>query len=530
MTKIHSLLLVCASSIALSACSTSVVQNADMEIDRRSAEAQELAKGFDNIQTKTGPTNLSVNDGLYLGNQGMRIRTGDDLPARFEGQNGVVLGASTRVNIIAFAEMVQKATGIRVNYADLMNSPLAAAGDTQFSGVDATMLQSAYPNSPYTDNASVTANPTEKTFHVEYSGPLSGILDRVAANIGSDWRYEDGTIKFLGPRTQHYSIALNSSIHSTSSSVSSTTSQLSVDYWSDFLDGLEAAIPDKNARFSVNRSTGSITVTGTDATHERVARYVASENDRVSRQVAVTVDIVSYTSSDTSNKSSEVTSLLKGVLDNGASFAFGGPAGIDALGPRLTANILNGNLAGTETVLEALNKRGRASLLNSTSVVALNNMPTPVKVARETSYVANVTTTTDDDGGTSTDLIASTVDSGLDMVITPRILGDGDIFLNVAGKLTDIIDISEFSSAGSQVQLPVTSISEMMQAVEVENGQTMLIASTSREKTDRDLQGPFNPRAWGLGGRSTAAVENTQIFILVRPQIVDSDTRKGLFR
>ncbi|SFQ01439.1 hypothetical protein [Tranquillimonas alkanivorans] len=526
MTKLRSLLFVCASVAALSACSSQVMTTAEGRLDRDYTSAQEMSDMFDRVQTKSGPTNLVVEDGLYLGNDGRRIRTGDALPAKYEGEYGIVLKSSARVNVVAFAEMVHKATGIRVIYDDLMNAP---SGEGSVRN-DADMSHDPFQNPSFTDNASAGADPTSTQFWVEYEGPLSGILDRVAANLGADWTYEGGVVKLIGPQTRSYAVAIDSSTLSTSSTVSSTSSSLQVDYWRDFEDGLKAALPDKNASYSLNRTTGSLVVTGTDATHERVARFIAGENDRLSRQVAVTVDIVSWTSNESDARSTNINAVLNSVLENSLDLSFSNPAGVDAVGPRVSGSILDGDLSGTTAVLDVLNRHGRASLLNTTSVVALNNTPTPVKVAQETSYVSNVTTTRDDDGTASTDLVASTVDSGLDLVVTPRILGDGDIYLKMSGKLTDIIDISEFSSAGSQVQLPITSVSELMQSVSLENGQTMLIASTSRSKADRDRQGPFSPAAWGLGGRSNATVENTKIFVLVRPQILDEDTQKGLFR
>jgi len=493
--------------------------------------------------TATGrPANIRVRDGLYLGHDGFRTGRGDPLPRKFQTPDAISLTNGGETNIVEVAGLIKRFTGIQVETRDLNSIPPEIARSTGDAGSAAA--RTVTPMVPH---------PLSVTFPLRYTGSLSGLLDYVASQAGVDWEYRGGKIRFLGAQTVTYTIwALPSSSQSETtiggnsgssdvfggSSPATTTSKFETDYWSDVDATLASIVPETGAAFQVNRSSGTIIVTALQNVHERVMEFVERENARLSRQVAIKVDILSYARDNSDTRSTSFDLALQraaaGLNLNLASAAneISGGMGISTTVLEKSSGAL-ADLTGSTAIINALAEQGKVSLLNSTSVIAMNNTATPVSMLNERAYLANITRTTDPDTGETTySTDTGIVNDGLNMVVTPRILSSGDVSISYSMNLSELKQLEEFATDDGSVvlQLPEVNNRNFMQSMTIESGETMVIASYDRSYSKRGAKGPFNARLWGLGGSDSFRAQDSRIIVLMTPVVIEKQNAPHLRR
>ncbi len=555
------------SAIALSACSNDISSTGSRSNTSAHIGAVEAQIDDDTGRltraTETGrPSNIRVRDGLYLGEDGFRTGRGDPLPRRFETENGISMHSSQEMNVGDFARQLRRITGMRIDYRDLTASPNFMAdsnaqdsgqgnSSAANSGADSTGSGSIGPMStsgmPGTSNAAGQGDgpdnsdhPIDVNFRVDYTGPLSGLLDYVASQIGADWEYRGGRIKFLGAQTVTYTVWALPGTTSTNASVggggssdvfggsspATTSRTIESDYWAELDAGLDSIIPKYGSRYTVNKANGTIVVTAYQNVHERVASFIERENARLSRQVAVKVDVLAFTANDSDSRSSSIDGIMQNLAWGLGAHVTSPPNAIDdavGIGAKILENDkkVQENLVGTSAVVNALSRQGKVSLLDSVSVLAMNNASTPISIMKEKAYLAGTKTTKDSEGNETTEADTGVVNNGINMVVTPRILSGGEVNLDYTMNLSTLTNIQQFETDSMMVQLPEVETRNFMQSVNMGSGATMVIAAYDSQRSSRTAAGPFDPRMWGLGGKDAYTTEKTKIMVLMTPVVVE---------
>lgn len=544
------------SALALAACSNDIGEpgsrkQANAGIDSVNGQIDADSYGLRNM-TETGrPANIRVRDGLYLGQDGFRTGRGDPLPRRLETDDGVSMQVAQQMNLRDFALHLRRLTGLRIDYRDLAvtpdNAQMAQENQTTQPLNQSDSAGAGVPSGSLGREDSPSDHPLDINFRVDYTGPLSGLLDQVASQVGADWEYRGGRVKFLGAQTVTYTVwalpgssSTNSEIGGDGSSAvfggsrpATTQRNIESDYWAELEAGLDAIIPQIGSRYAINRSNGTIVLTAFQNVHERVASFVERENARVSRQVGVKVDILAFRSNDSDDRSTSLNVLFQSVSRGLGLEVTTPPNQIDGTGIGTTIlendRGLTENLVGTTAVIRALSRKGKVSLLDSVSVIAMNNAPTPVSIMSERAYIAG-TSRTETDSGTSTEVDTGIINNGVNMVVTPRILSSGEVNLNYTLNLTTLTGLETFETESTTVQLPEVETRNFMQSLNMDSGSTMVIAAYDSERNTREAAGPFNPRLWGLGGSDGYSTENTRIMILMTPVVIEKQNSPRLRR
>jgi type IVB pilus formation R64 PilN family outer membrane protein len=546
------------SALALSACSSDIGSTGTRS--ETSADIEAIGAQIDDDtgrltrMTETGrPGNIRVRNGLYLGEDGFRTGRGDPLPRRFETDDAISIQIAEEMNLRDFSLHLRKVTGLRVDYRDITVTPMHTpdneeGGEGASSGADSTGAGSLMGNFEVPDD-NPTDHPIDIHFRVDYSGPLSGLLDQVASQVGVDWEYRGGRVNFLGAQTVTYTVWALPGKSSTNASVggggasnvfggsspATTERTIESDYWADLEAGLETIIPEAGSRYTVNKANGTIVVTALQNVHNRVTDFVEQENARLSRQVSVKVDVLAYTAENSDSRSTSIEGIMQNLAWGlGASITTPANSIDDAIG--IGATILDNdnkaqeNLVGTNAIMNALSRNGRVSLLDSVSVLAMNNVSTPIAIMKEQAYLAGTTTTVDEEGNTSTEGEAGIVNSGINMVVTPRILSGGEVNLDYTMNLSTLTKMEKFETDMVSMQLPEVESRNFMQSVNMDSGSSMVIAAYDSQRNTRGVAGPFDPRMWGLGGEDSYSTERTKIMVIITPVVAEKQNAPRLRR
>ncbi|MBQ7739222.1 MAG: pilus assembly protein [Desulfovibrionaceae bacterium] len=363
--------------------------------------------------------------------------------------------------------------------------------------------------------ASLLPNPVElpgdfpKRLNINHQGSLKKLLEQLAAQSGYGWDYDpkEGSITLARTMVKTYvlqappgrvsfnnqltnksrdnqtSTSLGNKINSTQTQ-STTSAQiaqlyqgdLGFDVFSDTLNTVRTMLSPLG-QAQGNQAAGTLTVRDRPENLRQIGRYISQVNARYAKQVAMKVNVYAVEINDESQVGFDLAAVIPNLklganhfkLTGGALSATQGTLGT------ATAAILDGHFQGTETMLTALKKVGRAKQITSAGIVALNNQPAPVEAIKKIAYLAGTSVETTD-SGSETELTPGEVTTGFSMTITPHILGDRKVVLQYNVHLATLDALESFETNNTTIQLPQVSTRAFAQKATMLMGQTLVIA------------------------------------------------------
>jgi type IVB pilus formation R64 PilN family outer membrane protein len=291
---------------------------------------------------------------VWIGSQAVPFERGSSLPPQFDE---LTLNFSGRHNIGSVAEILQRATGLRIMvHPDVLVSMRELAqtegGSSTMNGqAVVTSVGSAFtPGSVATltgpraaerpaqgpsfgrlapersGDMALPSGQAAADYFVDvplsYRGSLASFLDSMTSRLGLGWEYRDGAIEIRRFITRSYSISAlpgsttyrsslgknggidagatggaNSSSTGSFSSEMRVAMESNVDYWAS-LEGTLKAMLSAKGRLAVNQGTGTVTVTDIRDVVDRVTRYLEEENRIMTRQIAFEVKLFAVQAED----------------------------------------------------------------------------------------------------------------------------------------------------------------------------------------------------------------------------------------
>lgn len=544
--------------LVVNACSLS--ETVDTEVDRNLEKIQTSLENAHPPETQMSLDTISVKDDIWLGNTSMKIHEGEALPARFETENGITLFNTEPVGLMALAEQLTRMTGITVRMDERIeeeNEDILGDEEDVEEG-DSTPRYMILPN---------------------YEGKLSGFLDQVAARFGLWWRYKNNEIVFYLSDTRIFTFyalptvsSLTASIGGTSagadgsSTSTSLESTIEADFWTEIEESITAMIPE-TAKMTVSKANGTVTVTASPYTLQRVAQYVRSMNEKLSRQVAISVKVLQVTLADEEQMGLNmnlITSALSSrlgfnIATTTALTAASGTTDTLTMGLIQPLNCTAGEqcnwdagstskmweklwtpnwkltevtegentvykwvpdtdnpVSTSNAVIDAISKQGATSLMTSATVTTLNNKVAPVQVSTETSYIASSSTTVGEGGIMEITQETDTVNAGFTMEVLPRILDHGRLLLMFTMTITELTNLETVTSGNAMTQLPTVETRGFVQEVAMVSGSTLILSGF--EKVQSSTQ-----RTKGVTGMRKAAEKDRNILVvLLTPEVLIS--------
>ena len=340
--------------------------------------------------------------------------------------------------------------------------------------------------------------------NVSYEGTLRGLLDHVSVVSGYGWDYDAKakTVVFTrltvrtftllsAPGKQEYKGQITNKSRETSSSGSiggggvnqtvstadtssqtmqSNTTQYAYDVWVDTEKAVKALLSPEGSVVG-NQATGTITVRDRAENVRQVATYIADINQRLSRQVALTVNVWALEVSDDAEAGIDLQAIFANddvSIVAGSLSSLGGPS-------TASATIVSGKLKGSTGVLRALKEWGKASQVTSGGGLVLSNQPVPIQSIKRIAYLAGSSSTQSEYGQTS-EITPGEVTTGFAMTIIPHILDRRRVLLQYSINLSSLDELTEFSTNDLTVQLPKTSTRAFSQRSQMQMGQTLVLA------------------------------------------------------
>ncbi|EFA7355860.1 hypothetical protein C4O41_005026 [Escherichia coli] len=378
---------------------------------------------------------------------------------------------------------------------------------------------------------------------VNYTGPLSVFLNKIASHFDLSWQYIDGQILISGYEARVFSISTlpnkvqssnsitssdsgssSSSGSGSGSSIGSTnqtiTLDVSYDFWKDLDSELKMLIGN-DGEYYVSQSTSSVLVKTSPSMMRKVAEYLDNQNKKLERQVSVDVQVYSVSVDDTSQFSLTLNALLK---RNGGIFGSVNSNFSSATGTTLTGFWNSDGNKDNSALISALESTGNVSTVTSSVVTTMSGQPVPVLVGNERTYISEVGTTLNNNTST-TSATTDTITSGFLMNLLPRIMDNGNILLQYNITLSSLVGANNgfenVTVGGTTIQLPDIDKRSFIQSSMLKNGSTLVLAGYEQKRNEVADQGVGSPGFKLLGGKRNGSKSREIMVICITPRVID---------
>lgn len=475
---------------------------------------------------------VRVQNDIWLGNSSVKIMEGDPLPWNMEKDDSITLVISQSATLPTLVQEITDITGITVRLDDLK--------------AENAMPQESVP--------------------VNYSGKLSGLLNYLSNRYGVWWRYKNNVITFFTKETRVFTIyalptetKMSADLKGTSmgSSGSSsgggnTSSSLSTSanlaLWDSIEKGVQQVVGQQGS-LSFSRVAGTVTVTASPFVMQKVASYIANWNEKLSRQVAISVKVLQVSLDNSDNYGLDLSAVFN---SNNIAASYVSPFLIDTTtqGAGLLSMTLlrpSSRWKDSKSVIAAFSSQGKTSLVTSSSVTTLNNKVAPVQITTAQNYVKEVNVTNYNNSSSNdseVDMETDTLNYGFTMEILPRILDHGRLIMLFSMTLSDLLDLETFSSGSrnknsssdssgedtdnnddgetTTVQLPKMQSRGFMQEIAMKSGSTLVLTGFEQVSNNIISTGIGKAKMGLLGGSSYNQNKRDVMVILVTPEVLES--------
>jgi type IVB pilus formation R64 PilN family outer membrane protein len=551
---IISMLVVALSTASLLGCASYEKSKASVDL-AHSIMSEDLVKKQNtmSIGAVSKPSLMTNMNGNWLGVKVKPLAQEATLPSIFK--SNVTLTFPGRVNLRTIAERLTKVTGIAVTLKPDVFMPTSSFVGGGGSAPSAAASNQSTPQQGSIAPSSVAISNTSDDMELNFTDTqFRDVLNQICSRFGINWTYTDNdgivlsrlttktfTIKANpGDTTLTASLGKGGSSASSGSGISfSSNGNVSMNSSFSVWTGMQSVIDTIKSpvgKYFINQATGTITMTDTKEVVDIVGKYIDSENQILTQQVAIRVEVLSVSATDSDeagiNWSGVFTKLNNLVpqwsttLSSPSSLVstMAGSFGMSILAPVSSSNSALASLSGSQAMISALKGYAKITNRQTFSAITLNRQPAPLAKTSQLSYLARTTPGTSGTGGSALPgLEPGLLTTGFLSNIVPTVLDNQSVLLQFS------IDSSELKSLGvistgqgatlQSIQTPQVDAVQTVQRVALKSGATLVLTGFEREVLRYDQRGLTEKI--GLGGSYSGQSNKESVVIILTPVIVD---------
>jgi type IVB pilus formation R64 PilN family outer membrane protein len=392
---------------------------------------------------------------------------------------------------------------------------------------------------------------------LKYAGNLSGLLDSITGSLGLSWKYDPGFggIRIFYLDTEQFPVyAFNKSGNFTSevksgmsssagtsgsgsggqgassssgvSGESGSNQSTQTAMVSSLMDDIERNVRSMLTldRMSFSRTTGVMSITDRPDVLDRVRAYLATENESITKQILINVEVISVSLADKDQYGIDWTLVYKSVSGKwgfGLNNTF---PGIDGGAINSSISILDtasSPWAGSKALIQALSQQGRVSSYRAPSVTTLNLQAAPIQIGKVRGYLASSSQTQSANVGTTTSLTPGSITSGFNMSLQPLVMPANKLLLQLAVNMSSDPTFETITSGDSKIQNPNYDIQLINQFVKLQSGQTLVLSGFDQTNENANKSGTGSASNFLFGGGGTRNTTRDVIVLMITPIVME---------
>lgn len=391
---------------------------------------------------------------------------------------------------------------------------------------------------------------------MQYKGSVFNFVERLGTQFDIYWEYDtkNKTVIYYRTKTKVLALDLLPGITTFSNEMTSSSTiggseeganlnsgaVMNVTYknneangWKDTVSTIEAMLSNEG-KVNANLRSGLLTVTDIPERLARVEGYVNKINDKGRKKIAVKVDVFDVALTASTDYGIDWTTVIKELggeftLDSGVNAS---PIGTSDIVDNIKFTYSGGGFfKQIDALFRALSKIGDTTKVTGTTVYTVNGEPAPVQVVKRQDYIKEITFSAVSDQSSTTEVAVTpgTVISGFFMIITPTILSDNQILLNLSFSLStaNLDNAQQVCSGGTgdeasctTITLPLVNSKNFMESVTLNPGQTVILSGFQEVENQIGISSLAAPSFWALGGNKGAKSTKNTTVTVVTPYII----------
>ena len=387
-----------------------------------------------------------------------------------------------------------------------------------------------------------------KAFSLVHSGTIGGLLEKISFATKYSYEIEGDLLTWSKFKTSEFDVAfiagqtdyLFGSKASTSGSTnnSSTGSNLIVtdsgfsdsdefinfsteglSIWKDLEETINL-LKSEEGKYVINQATSTILVKDYPDNVSAISDFIKRGNDKITQMIAVDIKIIEY-SADEGDQRGVNWNAVKRDLATGGVFGFKSAFDSliqDDLAPTLLGYTQEtGKYAGSNVLINVLDKYGVVSDIKNRRIVSLNNQVSKVVKGGELAYLAQSGGTATANVGSQDNLMPGILRTGDTIFMLPNAV-NGKMIIQLSTKLSRLQDLRKVESGGKSIETPETNNTDLFLKFAVNDGQTLLISGSSDNRSE------YSENSTGgsilLGGELGGSKSSKETIILITPRLV----------
>ena len=388
-------------------------------------------------------------------------------------------------------------------------------------------------------------NLAEQSVFMQFSGSMADLLLKLANRFRwhLEWSTNGVTVHefevaefdvafiagdtsyFMGNRDRQQQVSGQGNDGANATAISRSSEQYlnfsndSLSVWRD-LEQAVVMLLSSEGQMTINQSSTSILVRDYPRQVAQVRAYLNQQNERLTRQVVIDVQIVEVTFSDEQQFAIDWDAIVQTAGGEGV-LGFASAQLNQLSGGQMIWQQQQGKASGSQLLIDALEQQGLVSTSNHPRVVSLNNQIAKIVLEDNATYLAAAGSSATANVGRADILQPGVVTTGFELYLLPSIR-EGEVILQLSTELSDLERIDEVRSGEQMIQTPHTNRKKFFMKALVEHGQTLLMSGLKNERQQTQRQ-----QSWlslMLGGGQRNGHRRSETLVLLTPHIVARST------
>lgn len=329
---------------------------------------------------------------------------------------------------------------------------------------------------------------------------------------------EGGQVNAAGGSGTSTGVVTDTGFNSTDDYINFSTKDLSV--WSD-LEATIKMLKSKDGEFVVNQATSSVVIKDFPDHVAAIKNYIENENEKLTKMVAVDIEVIEFKSNEGDQRGVNWKVVKQDLASSGVlgfKTAFTSLIQDDLAPAILGYSKTSGKYAGSEVLINVLDKYGAVSSSKKKRVVSLNNQVSKIINGNEIGYLQQSGGTATANVGSQDNLIGGVLKIGDSIYMLPNAVDD-NIVIQLSSKMSALDKLREVSSGERTIETPETSLDELFLKFAVKEGQTLLISGNSSKR--KEYNENTTAGLWFLGGELGGSESTTETLVLLTPRVIN---------
>jgi type IVB pilus formation R64 PilN family outer membrane protein len=538
---------VAVATLLLIACDPAM-QKTQQDLNLDAAQSQDLYQQTHKVLDKQSL--VEHKNDYYVAQNSFEIEQDILLPAVFEER--LLYSSSVQESLPEILNEIYGQTGVKFKFTPDALAYIGGGSGSSSTRVGAELAQEEVEIGASEVGANIGVLSDVK-LNLQYAGTLSELITRMVTRFNIYWEFDDktNTVVFYRTKTKNFALDVLPGISSFNNTISSSStisesgdsgvnlnsgSIMTVNYkneegntWDDTVNTVENMLT-REGKVTSNPRSGYVTVTDVPGVLAKVEDYINKVNDLARKKVAVKVDVFDVRLS----ASTDYGINWDAVLDTlGGAWNFNTGNITSPLGTTISDTIKvtytdSGIIDTGSLIFRALSQQADTTQVIGTTVYTVNGEPAPVQVVDRQDYIKEVTFGAVSDQSSTTEVAYTpgTIITGFFMVVTPKILSDSQILLNISVSLSSLTELQSITvgttddDQQTQIQLPKVQSKNFMESVTLNPGQSVILSGFQDVDNRVGVASVARPSLWPLGGAKGTDQKRTILVTVVTPYVI----------